>query len=55
MALPGSETTVKARAFFCCMLSDPSGVCGLTATRVTPRWARTGSSCSWQADRAMLQ
>ena len=37
MALPGSETTVKPRPFFCCMVSDPSGFCGLTATSGMPR------------------
>ena len=45
MVLPGSETTVKARLCFCCMVSDPSGFCGLIATSGMPRSVSCGSSC----------
>ena len=45
--IPGSDSTAKVSSPFSLMLSEPSGFCGLIATRATPRASRIGLSSDW--------
>jgi hypothetical protein len=53
--LAGSDSTVKVSSSLSRVEREPSGVCGLMATRAAPRDNNPGRRTVWQVRKAMLQ